>query len=249
MSGRYTPKSTVVTESADRITIQTDARRSGAILMVLAGATLQQVGDELGVSRERIRQYLQDAHLTTKMRAPLFSEVFQDTDKERHTRRVWAKRDAMILERQGRIRRAVQIIKDFQRERGRVPTYEELCAHLIRRVEKHQAAPVLAGYLGRSGQAVSQDRRGKRGGRRGKQGRALQALYRLAGFPGKRVGAWTWTWTCPARARQTHCRRGHEMNAENTRYFTARGRRRRYCRACRNLTSRLRDAKARALRK
>lgn len=54
---------TIVVEHGDHVTIQTTPRRASAILMVLAGATLQQVGDELGVTRQRIGQYVRDAGL------------------------------------------------------------------------------------------------------------------------------------------------------------------------------------------
>lgn len=218
----YSPnRATIVTVAGDHLSIQTDQRRASAILMVLSGATLAQVGKKLSVSRERIRQYLVDAQLTTKMRTPLFAQVHHKTAAAERFRRGLRREIRRYARRQKRIRQAVEAIRAFQQSRGRVPTYYELF-RLVRpgiRLTYKAAGPRLASWLGRHGPRPHIAKH------YGKQGRALQALYRLAGFPELRVGRWTGK----PRKKRTHCRRGHLLSPFNTTYVWQRTRR---CRTC-----------------
>lgn len=54
---------TVVQKTKNRITIHTDPRRMTAVLLVFSGLTLDDAGKELGITRERVRQYLADCGL------------------------------------------------------------------------------------------------------------------------------------------------------------------------------------------
>jgi predicted ArsR family transcriptional regulator len=168
-----------VETTGEHITIQTTPRRAEAILMVLAGATLQQVGDELGVSRERIRQYLCDAGLQTRMRVVLFSKRGEGVEAQgvRHA----LKRPRLLREKRNkRIRRAVRVIQRLVQTRGRPPTHRELFRALFRR-EPVAACSQLAAWLGRnSAQGFQMER--------------IRALYRLAGIRGRRIGCWTSTY-------------------------------------------------------
>lgn len=178
---------TTRSESGGRVTIQTTDRRASAILMVLAGGTLQQVGDELGVSRQRISQYMDDAGLSTSVRQPFG----RGETGIRRFQAAGRKRARLYAIRQGRIRAMVNLLWSFAYSHDRPPTHRELAELTFsRHISKTGATAQLAVYLGIS-RAANHVRIGRRGGRYGKQARRVRALYRLAGFPEERRGCWT----------------------------------------------------------
>lgn len=181
------PKVTQVHEENGRIIIQTTQRRASAILNVLAGSTLEEAGKELGISGERVRQYMRDAKLTTKDRKRVVTDsllMAKWVARGRH-------HTDLAAHRQERIRALVAWLREFAGMHSRSPSYQELAQSVRPSISRNASAPYLLGYIGR-------DARGT-----GKTGR-LHALYRLAGLkpwkPGTQPGS-----------QQLTCRRGHQQ--------------------------------------
>lgn len=114
------PRHTQVTQIGDRIEIHTDPRRASAILQVLSGGTLQEVGDQLGVTRERIRQYLKDVGLTVAMRQRQVDHTERVARFQRGSRR--RNRTHQKQRQRERLHRAAAWIQGFAAEEGRPPT-------------------------------------------------------------------------------------------------------------------------------
>ena len=164
-----------VSTEGDRHVITTTPRRSEAILMVLSGATLEEVGDQLGVSRERIRQYLQDAGL----RAPDVRLVVRGPGKMMRRFLDGRRRRLHKLARiQQRIAKALTALREFAATNGRAPSYGELYRVLFPRRRRGQArgqqAMFLVSWLSRH--------------TRQRTTRRLHALYRMAGLEPRETG-------------------------------------------------------------
>lgn len=161
------PKATTVTTEGDRVFITTTPKRATAILSVLSGATLEEAGGVVGVTRERVRQYLVGAGISTKDR-----KVQHD-----HTKRIrsfvsagkfWA---ARLAQRRARAMKWVPWLQAFAECEGRAPTYGELGAAIFPHLPPNssQLAPRAVNYF-------SYDRR------------VIRAIYRLAGLTQHSVG-------------------------------------------------------------
>src|SRR5688572_30146100 len=138
---------TQVTIIGDRHVIRTDSRRAEAILLVLSGSTLQEVGDRFGLTRERIRQFLLDAGLRTSERQRFSARPMGDSETFRRGRQYW--RD-LYAARQARIRRAVRFLKLFAASHDRSPTHSELWVLLSGKppAGPHSACSQIAATLG-----------------------------------------------------------------------------------------------------
>lgn len=162
------------TQIGDRITIQTDAKRAEAILLVLSGCTLTEVGKRFGLTRERVRQYMRDAGLTSQARQRFADGGTQGTVQFLTARANRIERYRRIYEkRQARIRHAVEVLRSFNATHGRAPTHSELALVLLNRGDgrwKGNNIVVLIGHL------TSYKRQRRHMGRR------LAALYRIAGL-------------------------------------------------------------------
>jgi len=166
---RHGTRVTRVTHEPDgKMVIETTPRRASAILQVLAGATLTEVGQSLGVTRERIRQYLRDAGLTVKDR---FRPRDNATQAARRAtfHRALTQRQRQKAEIRERLRRMATWIERFVGDNGRVPTHGELAEAMAGR-PRLQAMPFLLGYLRMTTM---------QGGRRGS--RVLRLAYQWAG--------------------------------------------------------------------
>lgn len=163
----YRPHGTTLTIiDGDRLTIQTDRRRATAILNVLAGSTLQEVGDLMGLSRERIRQYLKDAGIRCREvrtrfhpSSPLARDKF---DKAQYHRQKTRQR----RRQRERVARWVPWIAQWAKAHGRGPTYKELAQAIGVR---GPSSPMLLDYF----------RRGRHWRR---HTRLLKVIYRMAGI-------------------------------------------------------------------
>lgn len=184
---------TIVVEHGDHVTIQTTPRRASAILMVLAGATLQQVGDELGVTRQRIGQYVRDAGLYTRSRPAFARPSGNQTNRLRQFCSANERLARRYRVRQARTRRLVDLIWEFASANDRPPTHHELAGGVFSKATPYTGATTrLAAYLGTNSKRQGRgEKRGRDGARYGKAARRVHALYRLAGFPEERHGNWT----------------------------------------------------------
>jgi sigma-70-like protein len=160
------PQSSVcrVRVDGDHHIIETDARRASAILQVLAGATLQEVGDQLGVTRERIRQYMVQAGLPTNIRLRQSPETQRMARfRENHRGR---RHQAAKARTKERVRQGGTWIRGFVQAYGRPPIIEEVTLALMGRVA---AAASLCSWLH------------TRSGRQRRRYRWVRVMYRLGG--------------------------------------------------------------------
>lgn len=115
--------------------------------MVLAGGTLQEAGDALGISRERVRQFMQDAGLSVK-------------DRRRHgegdhgRQRQWMRARLARHRRRALHRERILLTADYVRRFFAIyhapPTYRELFQGMRGFDPGLDAAEIrLAGWLGR----------------------------------------------------------------------------------------------------
>lgn len=210
-----------VSADGDRVVIQTTPRRAEAILLVLSGCTLQEVGERLGVSRERIRQYMEQAGLRTRERKlfrPQKACVVWVESFARASQRLRDRRE----ERTRRIKHVVSLLKTFVAEHGRVPSTVQLYRLVFQREPSQSAAtvPALSHYLG------SYYARKKRYWNR------VTAVYRLAGLRRN-------TWTKAPKSTAEFCGRGHQWTEQST----YRWRNVRVCRECQKVRAQQRKAK------
>ena len=205
---RLTLRKTVVFESGDRITIHTDPRRASAILQVLAGGTLQEVGDGLGVSRERIRQFLNEAGLTTKDRQRQTGDSAAQQTLRRRFTRVRRRRQRAQARQRARFQELATWIREFAAQAGRSPTIWEVAAARWPGVTKNAVGPRLAGYLSRHTP------------RRKCFRRYTKLLYQMArveprGYAANGVNFATWRATVTAEQQRASTRRRLETRALN----------------------------------
>jgi hypothetical protein len=159
---------TRVTIQGDRIEIQTDPRRASAIMQVLGGATLQEVGDAMGITRERVRQYLKDAQL----RASLVRTRLRPTSRTDQARfnKIGAFKRSLIARRKTRAAQWVPWLRDYAEREGRNPTLEVFARAVFgRRVPKNSCAGLLIRYFA-----------SKAGLGTHREIRRIHALYRMA---------------------------------------------------------------------
>lgn len=169
----YQPRLTWVETSDDRLVIHTTPRRAGAILAVLSGETLAAVGQRLGVSRERVRQYLASAGLKSQISVK-WARAATKNDIDFH-RRV-ANRHRRVETRHQRAEMIVRLLRAFASEHSRAPTYTELHRLVFHRAPKpNSAAPRLCAWLGSYTNVPDYLRR-------------LHAAYRLAGLEPRKPG-------------------------------------------------------------
>lgn len=171
--------STKVVQDGDRVEIHTDPRRASAILQVLSGGTLEEVGANLKVTRERVRQYLQDAGLTPSIR--LLQRPHQKQQTENRIRFTNARRRArmerMRVKQRERVVAAIAYVQEFSKRHGRAPIFRELAIGLgIRSVTTRNSGALLVSYLKRHVRRHSGTRR------------ILGFIYRKAGVAVRAVG-------------------------------------------------------------
>lgn len=168
-------RTTTVVETDDRVVITTTPRRSEAILRVLAGATLTDVGREFGVSRERIRQYMKDAGLTVQQRQRFKEQSTKDQTRWSHVgkpRGSWLRLPR--TERRARANRVARIVRAIRAATGNSPTIRQVALWIWPNCPKTAHAPHLIGYL-----SPMSRRRGMR---------ILRVVWRMGGCEMRRPG-------------------------------------------------------------
>lgn len=139
-SGKFARR---VTELGDRRIIETTPQRAEAILLFLSGCTLEEVGQRFGISRERVRQYVEQAGLGRKDRKLFAKGLRGDARAWDRTR---TRRHARKSRRRQRVARVVQVIRDYTTEYGKPPTHNAL-ARILFPTGVAMAARISA-YLG-----------------------------------------------------------------------------------------------------
>jgi len=192
-------RTTTVTADGDHITIQTTPRKHSALLMVLAGATLEEAGQVLGVSRQRVQQYLKEAGLTSAVRSRPSRSSFDKYRKPRRDEYWRSRRATMRARRKENAARAVTYLRAYYEANGVVPTTRQLAEVLRgRKCRRHQAAPFLVALFG--GHLL--DRRAWR---------RIKAVYSMAGLAPRGPGSGTMSpkERAKAGARLTRWRKTH----------------------------------------
>lgn len=168
------------TVEGDRITIQTDAARAGALLHFLAGGTLQEAANMIGVSRERVRQYLAKAGISSKDRERYSESRYQHGEHRKRQSARPAERKAL---RRQRMRQVIRTIRYMTQRDGKAPTVNAL-AEAIRGAPLASShawgAPWLSSYLGFYGPNNGCLRSYPR------YWRVVSRMYRLAGVSDQR---------------------------------------------------------------
>jgi hypothetical protein len=164
-------------------------------MQVLAGNSLQAVGEQMGVTRERIRQYLMDAGLRTKEARGSVQhcdathvwawERFRTWEPGRRGLR------ARRLRRRERVARWVVWLRDFAESNGRSPTYTEFARAVFGECTTSASAPRLIPHF-----AVHSITN------RPRAIRILHALYRQAGIVPVKPGGGTPNFANLSRARK-----------------------------------------------
>jgi predicted transcriptional regulator len=166
-----------VTQIGDRTIIATNARRAEAILLVLSGCTLTEVGKRFGISRERIRQYVRDAGLNVSARVR-----FHDTQIQAERHMKFTARARRRRARKQRIRehmaRAVAWLRAYADANGATPIYQQLADALGLNCTKNDVSVNLASYFGRRWREQSRQ-----------STRRIHLVYRLAGLTVRALGA------------------------------------------------------------
>jgi predicted transcriptional regulator len=182
---RSQPKVTEVQHLADRIVIRTSPRRASAILQVLAGASLKEVGDEMGLSRERVRQYMKDAELSAPKVRKRMKTTSQET-RDRFSNRGRVQREARAKQKE-RVERWVPWIQGFVAREGRAPKYWELAVAIGLRLKRTPgknggwgttAGAMLIGFFSRHSHNTQH-----------RSVRVLHAIYRMAGTQVNKAGS------------------------------------------------------------
>lgn len=174
------PRVLEVTEEDGHVTITTDPARAGAILFVLAGGTLEEAGRSIGVTRERMRQYLKAAGLTTRDRKRPSANQTENAVR-------WKRMHDRKLERRAarhvRWRRVIALIQELAAKNDEAPTAQELALALDPSLEgrwaSNWATPWLASWLGYNAF------------RHPRYWRIVGRMYWLAGVRRPRAG-WSW---------------------------------------------------------
>lgn len=159
-----------VVEHDDHITIKTTPRRSEAILLYLSGCTLEEVGQRLDITRERVRQYVSQAGIRAAQRVRFKPSVTQEQRRRRlagPTRRR-AERKARI---RARMARAVEWLRWYAQSNGRTPNYNQLADALGVPHHGTSAGSALISHFGRK--AYEPARHGMR---------RVHLVYRAAGL-------------------------------------------------------------------
>lgn len=158
-------------------------REMAMIVARFGGATLEDIGQEYGVSRERVRQLceragvtqemLEDRPLFTHKRAMDLGEVFRQIDaaQAKRTARKARSRDFRRTAR----RRLVTALKALAQQLGRTPTLTELAAD--QGYQKHSLALATVHFATRI-----------HGPRKTPYGTRSARLFRAAGLPPPQVG-------------------------------------------------------------
>lgn len=155
-----------VSESGGRVVIETTPRRAEAILLVLSGATLKEVGQRFGLTRERIRQYMAQAGLSTRNRQLIRSQPYA---QRRWRRGLQGRRRLSRTERQERKFAVIAAIKTVGQQSDGIPSVKAVAAIIFARpLAKTECAVALGNYLVQ--------------GSRRRISRALRAAWHMAGY-------------------------------------------------------------------